>query len=227
MRRALARDDRRAVTIYLTHLLTTLVEATKTTFDGTYPEPDFRGVHVSMEYPIKPQDYPSIWVDYEDTQQLQIAGVKHRELTPITDGLRPFTRWRFGGYASFTVVALTSLECARLYDEMVRVMAFGQNTDAPQVSEFRQYIESNEFIACNFDFDQIQPRGTAAAPGTPWGTDEIIYERSINMEVIGEFVSNGSTQVLVPLSAVVFDALGPDDADIPDVPGAIDPYAWQ
>src|SRR3954453_4451835 len=107
----------------LKHLLTTFVEATKMTFDSTYPEADFRDIHVSMEYPIKKEDYPSIWVDYEDTAQLQIAGVKHGGLTaPVDEGLvRPFTRWRFSGSASFTVVALTSLECAGLFDEMVRV----------------------------------------------------------------------------------------------------------
>jgi len=215
--------------MYLTVLKTALVEALLTTFDEDYPEPDFRRVHASMEYPVDAQHYPGIWVDYDDTAQLQIAGINHRELSvPGPSGaVRQFTRWRFAGVASFTCVALSSLECARLYDEMVRVMAFGRSNDAPAVSEFRSYVEANEFIAMNFDFDQIQPRGNAAAPGTPWGTDEIIYERGLDMEVIGEFVSDGSTQALVPLSQVQWTALGPDDADIPDYPGATGAYEWQ
>lgn len=189
---------------YLTVLKTALVEGIKVVFDQDYPEPDFRGIHASIEYPVEQTDYPGIWVDYSDTAALQIAGIHHREKGPVSaDGTsqRIFTRWKFTGYASFTVVALTSLERDRLYDEIVRVMAFGQDVD--NVSDFRNYVESNDLVAMNFDFDQIEVGGNAAAPGTPWGTDDIVYERSINMEVIGEFVSDGKTRSLVPLSSIV------------------------
>lgn len=198
---------------YLTHTKTMLVEAMKRTFDQEYPEPDFRSARVSIEYPVEPQHYPGIWVDYEDTAPLQIAGINHRETTDgNTDGVvRPFTRWKFSGYASFTVVALTSLERDRLFDEVVRVLAFG--LEAPQIQEFRTYIENNEYVAVNFDFDQIEVRGNAASPGTPWGTDEFIYERTINMEMIGEFVSEVSTGTLVPLSRIDVTANVVSDVD--------------
>lgn len=200
---------------YLTHLKGMLVQGIKETFDDSYPEPNFRKVHCSIEYPVDAMNYPGIWVDYADTDKLRIAGVDHQEQEVLSDGnFLPYTRWRFGGYASYTITALTSLECDRLFDELVKVFAFGRQD--PARARFRAFVESNDFIAANFDFDEIEPRGNAAAPGTPWGTDEIIYERTINMEVIGEFVSSNATGELVPLSKIILDpvqVLGPNDPD--------------
>ena len=193
--------------MYLVPLKTMLVEAVKRTFDAEYPEPDFRNIHCSLEYPVDRQNYPGIWLDYDDTAPLQNAGIAHTETTSTDTQVNTYRRWRFTGYASYTVVALTSLERDRLYDELVRVLAFGSESD--HTRQFRDYVESNEFIAANFDFDQVEPRGNAAAPGTPWGTDEIIYERTLNMEVIGEFVSDPETGLIVPLSRVVVKSADP------------------
>lgn len=224
---------------YLVHLKTALVEAIKTTFDAAYPEPDFQNIWCSIEYPVQPQNFPGIWVDYEDNGEVHIAGINHVEFSdPVNDTYQRYTRWRFSGYAQFTVMALSSLERDRLYDEMVRVLAFGNySADDPAINKFRSYIENNDFIAVNFDFDQIDPTGNAASPGTPWGTDEIVYERTINMELIGEFVSDGQTLALVPLSKVVFDIF-PENQDgtftdtTTDYPGhpanvLSDPNSWQ
>lgn len=195
--------------MYLSPLKGMLTQAIKETFDVSYPNPAFRDVHCSIEYPVEPQDYPGIWVDYDDTKPLQTAGVDHHEdvvVQPV--GMTPgstsrFLRWKFAGYVSYTVVALTSLERDDLAGELVRVLAFGRQAAA--TARFRQYIEDNELIACNFDFDQVEMRGNAAVPGTPWGTDEIVYERTLNMEVVGEFISDSITGLLVPLSRIQID----------------------
>jgi hypothetical protein len=224
---------------YLTHLKTALVLALQNTFNSTYPEADFRNLLVSIEYPVRKTSYPSIWVDYEDSDKLTIAGIRHQEVIDIDpDHIRHVTRWRFKGYAQFTIVALTSLERDRLYDEMVRILAFGSGgLDDPGVNIFRQYIEDNPLIAMNMDFDEIESSGNNASPGTPWGTDEIIYERTINMELLGEFVSDGVTYELVPLSKVRIlpQVMSPDGTYVdqyPAAPGhpdssAYDPFAWQ
>jgi hypothetical protein len=184
--------------MYLTHLKAMIVGAIKTTFDDQYPVSQFRDVWSSIEYPIQKQNYPGVWVDYEDARKLEIAGIAHQETDP--EG-RPFTRWKFGGYATFTVVAFSSLERDTLYDELVRVIAFGRQNAA--TSRFRTFIETNDLIACNFDFDTIQPGSNAAAPGTPWGSDEIIYEKSFSMQAIGEFTVDPEDGVIVPLSAII------------------------
>jgi hypothetical protein len=187
----------------MTHLKTTLVQALMSVFDGDYPNEDFRDIKIDIEFPADAQDYPSIWVNYADTSPLAAAGIDHYEFTePGPSGyVRRYTRWRFAGSASFTVVALSSYERDRLYDEVVRVIAFAREEN-DQVPEFRAYIEDNEFIAVNANFDTIEVQGNSAAPGTPWGTDEYLYEVTLVLDVIGEFVSDGATGSLAPLSAV-------------------------
>lgn len=189
--------------MYITPLKTVLIEALKLTFDSQYPVAEFQGVRVGMEYPVDTQQYPSIWVDYDDTQALVKAGIRHEETVNPEDNttVAPFTRFRFQGYISLTVVALTSLERDRLFDEIVNVVAFSLE-DTPR-GRFAAYIASNDLVAANLQTDRIQPRGSQAAPGTPWSTDELIYERSLNIEVIGEFYPDMTTGTLVPLSKII------------------------
>lgn len=188
--------------MYIAPLKTLLVEAIQGTFDSVYPVAKFRNMHASLEYPVEPHDYPSLWIDYDDSQPLLRAGIAHVETVSPVDGttVTPFTRWRFQGYASITVVALTSLERDELFDEVVRVVAFG-NEDSV-VGRFKDTIANNDLIAANLQTDKIDVRGSAAAPGTPWGTDEMMYERSLNLEIIGEFVPDPATGTLVPLSRI-------------------------
>lgn len=192
--------------MYITPLKTILVEALKGTFDTAYPVTEFRKIHVDPDYPVEEQDYPAIWVDYDDTQPLLKAGIAHREdAHPVTGTeVSPFTRWRFQGYISLTVIAMNALERDRLFDEMVRVVAFGEEDSV--VGRFRYYISNNDLIAANLQTDKIEIRGNAAAPGTPWGTDEMMYERSLNLEIIGEFVPDPGTGVLVNLSKIIIIA---------------------
>jgi hypothetical protein len=191
--------------VYMIPLKSMIVDALATTFDSQYPEEDFRGIEISVEYPVDSQSYPGIWVGYEDATPVRKAGVSHVEYEVDEHGnFIPHTRWRFEGYASLTVVALTSRERDRLYDEVVRVVAFGDQEVATQ--RFRQYIDSNDLIATTFNLDEIEPKGEAASLGTPWGTDEMIYERGLNLQLNGEFTVDGHTGALVPLSAIIVQA---------------------
>jgi len=186
--------------MYMRVLKTALVEALRRTFSADYDVPLLRDLHVSLEYPIHEQEYPSIWVTYEDAAPLSIAGVAHVETD--TEGRR-YTRWAFQGYATLTIAALSSQELDTIYDEVVRVIAFSRENEYR--STFRNHVEANDLVAMNMDFDTIEPRGFAAAPGTPWGSDEIIYERGMALQIIGEFVSNPFDGDLVPLSKVIFE----------------------
>lgn len=189
--------------MYVVPMKTLIVEALTGTFDGQYPVPEFRELHVGLEYPIDEQQYPSVWVDFEETQPLLKAGIAHQELVSPTDGttpVAPFTRWRFQGYVSMTAVAMTSLERDRVYDELVRVVAFSGEDGL--LGRFKDTIASNDLIGATLNTDKIEARGNAAAPGTPWGTDEIMYEKSLNLEIVGEFVPDPATGTLVNLSSI-------------------------
>jgi hypothetical protein len=213
--------------VYLTRLKALLVTALAQTFDTEYVDPRFQNIRVGIEYPVDQAGYPGLWVDYDDTSTLKRAGVDHKETNLSQAGvLFEHTRWEFFGVLSITVVALTSLERDDLYDEVIRVIAFG--AENPVTQQFRSLIENNPFIGVNMDFDTIEPRGNAAAPGTPWGSDEIIYERTINLNVQGEFFVDPSTGsvVRVPLSAFQITAtqgIDPKAADYAPYPiGGLD-----
>lgn len=199
--------------MYLVNAKTILTQAMRSAFGNDAPDVDFRNLHVSIEYPIDRQHYPSIWVDFDPNGPLEVSGIGHMEqVDPDDPTSSPVYRWRFTGMATFTAVAMSSLERDRMFDAIVRVFAF---TDAAATTNhFRTMIESNDLIAMNIDFDQIEQRGFATAQGTPWGTDEVIYEATLAMEVVGEFTIT-STLEMVPLSDVVVIGWNSDEESDP------------
>jgi hypothetical protein len=191
---------------YLRIIKTGAVDAIQQAFAISYPEQDAAGgvqsPHVSIDYPVEAGAYPGIWVDFEVTM-LQTAGIDHTEM--LEDGT-VLTRWRFQGYAVFTIVALNSNECDGIYDQLVALTAFAAQSEVPSV--FRQVIDANGLVNTTWSYDTVEGRGQSAAPGTPWGTTEIIYERGIGLKVIGEFVTSPAAPdyELVPLSKIIISA---------------------
>lgn len=217
--------------MFLLQTKTLFVEALQTTFDHEHPVVDLRDIWISMEYPIEPAHVPGIWVDFTPTADLQIAGVGHIESIDNGDGtFRQGTRWRFGGHLSYTVSAMSSRERDRIADEIVRVLAFGR--EYPALSQFRQTLEVNDLIQTSMQWDIVSLGGKDEAPGTPWGTDEMVYEITVGMDCQGSFVSGSDeAQALVPLSRVVVGVQDPSDpepefATSPEG-GTPPPHEWQ
>ena len=185
--------------MYLVSLKTLLVKALQDTFNDSYPEPDFRGLHVTLEYPTKQIEYPGIWIDYEPSE-VEAVGVGHAEFAEVGDNFLEVRRWRFSGAVTYTLVALSSMERDRLHDEMVRVLAFGEMYQATR--GFRSYMLDNPYLGLTLNWDRIRTGGLSAIPGTPWDTDDVIYELTLSMDLIGEFVSPTESPELVPLASV-------------------------
>ena len=187
--------------MYLRPMKTMMVTALRNTFDGDYVNDQFRNIRVSIEYPEHRQDYPGIWLDFEPIGELEIAGIGHTEYALNSSATAiPFTRWRFQGFVTYTAVAMSSNERDMLIDELLRIFAFG--AEHPSTQAFRKGVEDNPLIAANMDFGTIGQRGFAASPGTPWNTDEVIYEATLAMNLIGEFVSDQATGELLPLTEI-------------------------
>jgi len=204
--------------MYMAQLITLLTQGVRLTFDANYPVPEFQNLHVSPEFPIIRENYPAVWVDFEPTQPLHTAGIDSFMYTEpdANNVVHAYKKWLFEGYATYTVMALTSLERDRLFDELVKMIAFGQLN--PQLSIYRQTIENNEWIATQTDFDQISQRGKSATSGTPWGSDDMLYEITMAMATIGEFISDPSTGEFVLLDEVEFEATTESVAGDPDGP---------
>lgn len=203
---------------YLRTIKSMAVEAVQQAFAAQYPEPDPEGgtqpLFISVEYPVKEASYPAIWVDYEGSE-LRTVGIAYTEQDAQGN---VYARWRFAGHVTFTMVAMSSNERDMLYDQLVAITAYAAQSDFP--SRFRQVVEGSDLVACEWSFDTVEDRSPAAAPGTPWGTMEIIYERGIALQVIGEFVSDPNTYELVNLSEIVVVATPygePDESTVIDI----------
>lgn len=187
--------------MYMVSLKTILVEAARRTFNGDYTNPQMRNLYISQEYPALEVNYPGIWVDFSPSGDLSPVGIGHYEEDVSVGGqVTRYKRWYFQGFTTFTVAALSTLDRDLMFDEMARVMAFGD--ERPDTSPFRAWIEGNDWIATQMKWESIGQSGFASSPGTPWGTDEVISEATLRVETFGEFLSDGLTRTIVPLSAI-------------------------
>ncbi|MFE6000299.1 hypothetical protein ACFQ6C_26120 [Streptomyces sp. NPDC056454] len=188
--------------MYVTRVKTLAIEAVAAAFDDQYPVAEFRGLHCSLEYPVKAVQLPEVWVRYSDTAPLRQSGVAHVENTHPGTGVKvtPYTRWKFEGSWEFVIVALSSVERDRVYDELIATIAWS-GFDSKR-GRFRQYLETNDLINLTLRTDEIESTGENAEPGTPWGTDEVLYERTLNVDMIGDFVPDPETGLIVPLSKI-------------------------
>jgi hypothetical protein len=189
--------------VFLVQLKTTITQALRGVFNATYPVADFQNLPITIEFPYQEQQYPGVWVTWDPVGTLSRAGIDNLFYGPpeatTEDNPNLLFRYRFSGYSMYTIGALTSMQRDRLYDELVRV--FLMNGD-PNVQVFRQYIEDSPYIFMNMDFDNISTRGMAENAGTPWGTNDFIYEATLAIETVGEFISDEFFTSLVPLAQI-------------------------
>lgn len=188
--------------MYITRVKALAIEALQAAFDEQYPVAEFRGLRASLEYPVQEVQLPQVWVRYTDTGPLRQAGVTHVEdRDPVNGGrVQPYTRFKFEGSWEFVIVALSSVERDRLYDELIATVAFS-GFDTVR-GRFRSYLENNDLIDLTLRTDEIESTGENAEPGTPWGTDEVVYERTLNLDLLGDFAADPETGVIVPLSKI-------------------------
>jgi hypothetical protein len=189
--------------VYITRVKTLAIEALHATFDDQYPVAEFRGLHCSLEYPVEKSDFPEIWVRYSDTGPLRQSGLAHVEDVDPVSGNRvpPYTRFRFEGSWEFIVVALSSVERDQVYDELIASIAWS-GFDTLR-GRFRSYLENNDLIDLTIRTDEIESTGESAEPGTPWQTDEVVYERTLAIDLIGDFTPDPQSGLIVPLSKIV------------------------
>lgn len=211
--------------MFLAEVLTALHSGMKQAFHEDYPVEEFRDIYASIEFPTDQADYPAIWVGFEPRGHVRIAGIDHKEfITSPGGGFHEVTRWVFEGQAIFTIVSMTSLARARLMDEMIRVLGFGPLDDR---KEWREWIYDNPLVGMTYNHERIALRGITETNGTPWGTNELLYEATLTVDLIGEFVSPmGDDPVLVPLSEIrVFDRAEQADDPLPN-PSVAGPWPW-
>lgn len=202
--------------MFITSVLTILMEATQAAQqEDSLLSESFSQATVLPQYPVDKADFPSIWVDFtpeSDLKVLRIGDLETSDPDPAGN-VRKAARWLYEGVAQFTVLAMTSLERARLMDALVALMA--EAVILPDDSVLRTRVETNDLVGIQASWGALNVGGWAESQGTPWQSDEMIYEATLSLPLNGEFIWT-SDQALVPLSSVIVDVYGPEDGPPPE-----------
>lgn len=175
-------------------------------------------VTVDMEYPIKKEHYPGIWVQFSFSEFVQ-AGLGHEILTFTLDennekNWEPVREFQFKGRVSLTIVALTSLERDRLSDAIISMLMFSRqpeyvitkvNKDTKQFRQLMTSLTQNPYVSMTVNHDQITPGGQAMTTGVPWDSDLPGYEDTYSFDILGQTNITFRRDGTYDLSAVVFD----------------------
>ncbi len=169
---------------------------TGTTLNGLVNGAD---VTVDMEYPMKVEQYPGIWVQFSFSEMVT-SGIGHEVLTQtINDqeevNWEPVREFQFRGRVSLTIVALTSLERDRLADTVVSTLMFSRppeyvitktNEDTKQFRQLIQSLANNPFISMTINHDEVIPGGQSMSPGVPWDEEQPGYEDTYSFDILGQ-----------------------------------------
>lgn len=187
--------------MFLVELMAVAKDSMLAVFDEQYPEEDFRNLHVDLEYPMKSDQYPGLWVDYVPLSNPKNTGIANliTENEPEVGWFR-HRLWDFGGKITYTVATLSSLERARLHDEVLKTIAFGIEDDRRK--PFFDQLLDNQYLAIVPIIDSVEVTGWSSSRGTPWNTEDMIYEVTLGIQIYGEFASAGESQTLVDLREI-------------------------
>lgn len=210
--------------MFIVQTLTAWVEAIQSYFhDPDYVEPNdglvrMKDIPVLLDYPQREIDYPGIWLDFTMQGEVQNVGIGHVEQDEVDDEVVEVFRWKFGGYVELTVAAMGNLERGLILDELMRAIAVAR-IDQNAEGVIRKTLLQSDLIGIVPIWESITMSGFGEAQGTPWGTDDVIYEATITLVCTGEVVLNPRTGALVPLSEVRMVPYGPvEDEDHQEAP---------
>jgi hypothetical protein len=153
-------------------------------------------VYVDLEYPMKKEQYPGIWVQFS-VVKLNRAGISHEVWVQDANlNWTPIQEWMFNGRVTLTIVALKSLERDRIADSIISMFAFSRTPElviTQPESNTKQYralmtaLDQNPYVAMTLNTDTITPGGQTASMDVPWQQDVLAYEDSYSFDLLGNF----------------------------------------
>lgn len=207
--------------MFVTNVLTVWQEAFKALFaDPAYPNqasdgtPVLKGREPLLDFPAEEVDYPALWLNFTMQGDVKNVGIGHVEYTSDTEGLREVYRWHFGGLVEITIGAMSNLERALMLDELTTAIAVAR-VDKNYQGTLREYVDRNDLLGLNVTWESFTISGFAESEGTPWGTDDVIYEATATLMIEGEVVLDPGTGLLVPLEAVIVTPQRVDEGPLP------------
>lgn len=204
--------------MFVANVLTVWVEAIQLLLED-HPNEDLRGIEVVTEYPQAEVNYPGIWVNFTMQGDVKNVGIGHVEYSTdeTTGDVHEVYRWHFGGFVELTLGAMSNLERALLIDALTKDIAVAR-VDQNREGVLREHVERSDLIGQNVTWESFTISGFGEAQGTPWGTDDVIYEATVTLVIEGEVVLDPEKGALVPLSAVTFAPQLAEEGALP-IPG--------
>lgn len=167
----------------------TLVSALRTVFSDEYPDPQLRNLYVSLDHPLKREQFPAIIVNYEESS-VSNAGVGHVEEIFNEDYLVvPLKHFRFRGKLRFRCYALSPLDRDVLSDSLVELLAFGRLDTL--LNKFFEgiYEDVSDTAQISIHSDHLDGIGESVSK-TLWNAEDVlIYETGYYVECSGGFYS--------------------------------------
>lgn len=194
---------------YKTGIKREIVNALKVVFGNDFPLPEYRNIYVGLEYPMRPVNYPAIYITFTE-RELRNIGVGHEEIS-FDDSGSPFRhkRWWFEGAVHFNVVALNPLDRDKLSAALINVLAFNQ--DIPEFNVFYNELYDSDYVDLTLMSERIIPGGEQVG-AVPWESeDELQYANTYSVNFTGEFTSNPYTGELIQISTIRVSGYNPGE----------------
>lgn len=184
---------------------TAIIESLREAFTGTELDQDVSGseLYISMEYPMKKEKYPGIWVQFSFNKFVR-AGIGHQIMTNTVENegqpderinWEPVREFIFEARVTLSIVALTSLQRDRISDVIVvgLMAARPERHELSEVQrdtkEHRQLLTAlvnNPYVSLGINLDQFNPGGQASTVGVPWDPEAIGYEDTYSFDLLGQ-----------------------------------------
>ena len=204
---------------FIESIKTTIINSLRTTFDGNYPDPQFRNMYISLEYPLLQNHYPGLWVKFSFTK-IQSVGVGSSFVNVPTNS--KYKMWFFEGRTIIQVFAMTSLERDKMADSLIYMFSFGDlNTNN---NRFKSSIANSNYIYMSLNTDELIPGGQEENIGAPWQPDAVVYNDSYSFGIIGQFASDVNSGSLISLDSImVTPYMNPSVPGAPSIPNPFPP----
>jgi hypothetical protein len=188
--------------VFLSLAKLSVVEALRATFDADYFGLSPR--RIDIEYPQEEEDWPAILVEFGVNGPLNWTGINPDEFTPSDEfedlEWRSIRRGYFDATVRLMILALSSAERDRLWDEVVELILMG--TMHPATQTFHNLINQHDLIAMTLLPSSVTPVGDSIGAAVPWNPDALAYEASVNFSVTGTFHADVFSQRLISLRAI-------------------------
>lgn len=178
------------------------VEAVQAVYEDNDGAP-FKPRSVGIEYPEEEIAWPAILIQFRPAGAIQWTGLNPDEVQTIDHpdySFESLRRGQFEGSIDFTILALSSAERDTFWDNLVQMVLMGDLQE--NTNRFHERITQHDLIGINILPTTVTPVGDSIGPGTPWDPDELTYEATLRVSLVGQFVADIASTKLVALGEI-------------------------